>query len=471
MSFARVDHLMPLANSFGAPAPAPAFEPTHTPLALPPKLKPARPPRRWPWVLLAIVIVAAAAGWWQFRRPATTARTRFGGAPFRTAKVRRAALEQVLRVAGVTSANQYVTLLTPQMQGSRRSHGRGSFDLTLQELTPGGTQVKKGDVVATFDLQHMTNRLDDYRAWALQHENNLKRLKALLQVSRVNHEQQVLRARAHMEKSALDLKKIPIVSAIQGEKLRLTHEEYRSRFKMLSENTQHVMISEGAAIRRSEADLRQTRIELERAERNAETMSVRAPISGITVMLTTHRGHERVQISAGDQLGPGERFMRIVDTGSMMVTAWVNQVDAQSVRMGVPASIHFDAYPDLELPAHVVGVGSFAQATGWRPSWVRHVAITLQIDELDKRVIPDLSVSADLTLDTAPVSPVVPRECLFTAPGDTQPFVFVRHGEGWEKRPVETGLQNNIDVAVTSGLREGEVLAAEWPGAVQQAGQ
>ena len=382
-----------------------------------------------------------------------------------------AGLEQVLRVAGVTSANRYVTLMSPQMQGSRRSHGRGSFDLTLQELTPGGTMVKKGDVVARFDLQYMMTRLDDYRAWALQHENNVKRLKALLQVTRANHEQQVLAAKARMEKAALDLKTTPIVSAIQAEKLRLTHEEQTSRYKMLASNTQHVLISEGAAIRRSELDLRQTRLELERAERNAEKMAVQAPIGGITVVMTTHRNHENVQISAGDQLGPGERFMRIVDTGSMLVTAWVNQVDAQSVRMGLPASIRFDAYPDLELPAHVVGVGSFAQGTGWRASWVRQVIITLKIDELDKRVIPDLSVSADLKLDTAPVSPVVPRECLFTTPGDTHPFAFVRQGEGWEKRPVETGLQNNIEVAVTSGLHEGEVLAAEWPGAVQQAGQ
>ncbi len=381
-----------------------------------------------------------------------------------------AAVEKTLRVAGVTSANRYVTVMSPQMLGSRRSHGRGSFDLTLQQLTPGGTMVKKGDVVAIFDQQYMMTRLDDYRAWALQHENNVKRLKALLQVTGVNYEQQILRAKANMEKAALDLKKTPIVSAIQAEKLRLNHEEMAARYKMLSGNMRHFMVSETAAIRRAELDLRQTRLELERAERNADKMRVQAPISGITVVMTTHRNHENVQIAAGDQLGPGERFMRIVDTSSMLVTAMVNQVDAQAVRLGLPASIRFDAYPDLELPAHVIGVGSFAQGAGWRPSWVRHVGITLQLDQLDKRVIPDLSVSADLKLEKAPVSPVVPRECLFTAKGEDQPFVFVRQGEGWEKRPVETGLQNHVEVAVTSGLREGEMLAAEWPGAVQQAG-
>ncbi len=464
---------MPRANSLGAPAPAPALEPPQSPQALPPKLKPVLPPRRWPWVLLAVITVAAAAaaGWWTLSRPAATGRVRPAGASFRTARVRTAGIEKVLRVAGVTSANRYVTLMSPQMLGSRRSHGRSSFELTLQQVTPGGTMVKKGDVVAIFDQQYMLTRLDDYRAWALQHENNVKRLKALLQVTRVNYEQQILRAKATMEKAALDLKKTPIVSAIQGEKLRLNHEEMVSRYKMLSGNMERFLVSESAAIRRAELDLRQTRLELQRAERNAEKMAIQAPIGGITVMNTTHRNHENVQISAGDTLGPGERFMRIVDTSSMLVTAFVNQVDAQELRLGLPASIHFDAYPDLELPAHVIGVGSFAQGSGWRASWVRHVGITLQLDRLDHRVIPDLSVSADLKLEKAPVSPVIPRECLFTAKDDDQPFVFVRQGEGWEKRPVETGLENNVEVAVASGLREGEVLAAEWPAGIQQAGQ
>ncbi len=393
--------------------------------------------------------------------------------PFRIAKVRRAALEQVLRVTGVTSANRYVTLLTPRLPGSRTSHGRASFDLTLQELAPGGTFVKKGDIVARFDQQYMITRLDDYRALTLQHENNVKRLKALWDVTRVNNEQQVLVAKGRMQKAALDLKTIPIVSAIQAEKLRLNHEEMVSRYKMLSANTPLLRISETSSILRAEIDLRQTRMEQARAEQNAEKMAVKAPISGIAVMMTTHRGHEHVQISSGDQLGAGQPFMRIVDTGSMLVTADVNQVDAESVSLGLPAHIHFDAYPDLELPGHVVSVGSFARGSGWRSDWVRAVTVTLQIDAPDKRVIPDLSVSADLKLDAAPPSPVVPRECLFTAPGDKQPFVFVRQGGEWEKRAVETGLETNVEVAVLSGVREGDVLAAEWPAGVepQQASQ
>lgn len=463
---------MPRANILGAPAPTRPLESPPSPHRLPPKPKPVERPRKWLWILAALVLLAAlAAGWWLFRRQAVRARTRPGGVPFRTAKVRKAAVAQVLRVTGITSANRYVTLLSPQMQGSRRSHGRSHFDLTLQEIAPSGMPVKKGDVVARFDQQNMINRLDDYRAWMLQHENNLKRLKALLQVTRVNYEQQILAAKARMEKAALDLKTIPIVSAIQAEKLRLNHEEMTSRYKMLSTNMKHFMVSERSAILRSEIDLRQTRMELDRAERNAQKMIVQAPLDGITVMMTTHRGHENVQISAGDQLGSNQPFMRIVDTRSMLVTARVNQVDAQSVHMGMPARIHFDAYPDLELPAHVVNVGSFAQGTGWRASWVRAVPITLKIDDLDQRVIPDLSVSADLKLASAPVSPVAPRECLFNAPGEEQPFVFVRHRDGWEKRPVETGLQNHVEVAVTSGLSEGEVLAAEWPSGVQQATQ
>ena len=136
-------------NPRGAQAPAPALEPPPlSPRAVPPKSKTAPGPRLWPWAI-AVLLLVAAVGWWQFR-PAARGSARPGALPFRTAKVYTGTLQQTLRVTGVTSANRYVILLSPQMQGSRRgtTRGHGDFELTLQKLAEGGIYVKKDDVVA-----------------------------------------------------------------------------------------------------------------------------------------------------------------------------------------------------------------------------------------------------------------------------------------------------------------------------------
>jgi hypothetical protein len=105
----------------------------------------------------------------------------------------------------VTVARNSATLLTPQMWGVR-VHGSNDFAQVLQKLVPGGTHVRKGEIVAEFDNLYMLNRLDDYRASVVQREANLRKLNALLEVKRKAYEQQIRRSRAEMEKGALDLK-------------------------------------------------------------------------------------------------------------------------------------------------------------------------------------------------------------------------------------------------------------------------
>jgi HlyD family secretion protein len=305
-------------------------------------------------------------------------------------------------------------------------------------------------------------RLADYQASAIQHENNLRRLKANREVKRMAHDQMVARAKAALEKASLELKRAPVLSDIKAEKNRLTYEEAQATYRQVSSEEDWVMTSESAAVHASELDLRVAQMELERAQRNAERMIVRSPIDGMVVMMTLRRGGENSQIQEGDQVWPGQPYMQIVDRSSMVVDAMVNQVDAQRLRLGMPARVRFDAFPDLELPAEVTAVGGSAQSRGWRGSWVRSVPVRLRLEETEERVIPDLSVSADLVLDSVEDAVVIPREAVFSG-SDGEPFAWVRGQSGWEKHPLELGLSNNTSVAVISGVDAGAVVAAGLP--------
>ena len=84
----------------------------------------------------------------------------------------------------------------------------------------------------------------------------------------------------------------------------------------------------------------------------------------------------------------------------------------------------------------------------------------LKIDQMDPRVIPNFSVSADVILSSEPNALLAPRECVFY---DPKPFAYVRGLSGWERRDLELGLANNVTVAVRSGLHEGDVIATQPP--------
>jgi len=360
----------------------------------------------------------------------------------------------------------------PSIGGSSGGRGPGGgggseFMLVLQEVAKPGIRVKKGDPVAEFDRQYMLTRLDDYRASVIQTEASFKKMKADLEVTRKNHQQTILSAEADYDKAKLDLTTMPVRSAIDAERLRLALEETEARLKQLKQEVQYVEIGINADTRRAELELQQARVELKRSEANADRMVMKAPMDGLVVMQNMFRGTEFDQIKQGDQLFPGQTFMQIVEPGSMIINATVNQVDAEKLRIGQKARVRFDAFAGLELPAKVHAIGTVAKSSRSRPDWVKEMAVVLKLEEMDPRVIPDLSVSADVILESVEAEAAVPLEAVFYGkeePGkQAQAFVYVRGQKGWEQRPIETGLASNTRIAVLSGLRPDERVALEKP--------
>ena len=221
--------------------------------------------------------------------------------------------------------------------------GGGDFLLVLQELVKPGSHVRKGDTVAEFDRQYMVTRLDDYKATVIQSEASLKRQTADLAVTRKAKEQQLLAAKGAYEKARLDMKTVPVLSALDVERVRLALEETEAKYKQIETELKFLDSSEKAQIRISQLALEQTRAEYKRSEANVERLAVKAPIDGITVMQTTFRSGDIGTVQQGDQWYPGQGFMSIVDPRSMVVTAMVNQTDAEKLRLGLKARVRFDA--------------------------------------------------------------------------------------------------------------------------------
>jgi multidrug efflux pump subunit AcrA (membrane-fusion protein) len=361
----------------------------------------------------------------------------------------------------------------PPSIGSSSSSGRGGggeFSLVLQKVAPSGSIVKKGDVVAEFDRESMLTRLNDYEASVMQSEASFKKMKADLAITKKAHEQSILAAKGEFEKAQLNLKTTPVMSAIETERIRLALEEAEARYKQLLKEVQYVEAGIKADLRVAEIELEQSKVELRRAEMNANRMLMTAPIDGLVVMQNTFRGSEFDQVKQGDQLFPGQPFMQIVDTSSMVVNAVVNQLDVEKIRIGQRAHVRFDAFPDLVLPARVSGVGSVGKSSRYRPDFLKEMSVLLKLDKLDPRVIPDLSVSCDIILEREEASAIVPREAVYleqAAAGAQRAgaYVLVQRGKEWIKRPVELGLENFVSVAVKSGLKPGEVIALEKPAA------
>ncbi|MBL8294368.1 MAG: HlyD family efflux transporter periplasmic adaptor subunit [Bryobacterales bacterium] len=352
--------------------------------------------------------------------------------------------------------------------GGRGGGGGGEFMLVLQDAAKPGSLVKKGDAVAEFDRQYMLLRLEDYNSSVLQTEASFKQLEANLDVSKKAHTQTIEVAKADLDKALLEMKTLPVLSAMDAERRRLALEEAQARYKQLQQEVKFVDIGLKADRRVAELQIKQSKLELQRAEANANRMLMKAPIDGLVVMQNVFRGSEFDQIKVGDQVYPGQMFMQIVDPSSMVINATVSQVDVGRLRIGQRARVRFDAFPDLELPAHIYSVGSVGKPSRSRPDWVKELGVALRLDKMDPRVIPDLSVSCDVILEESEADAIVPREAVFSDTGRdgkiSKPYVLVQGPKGaWSRREVELGVENFTHVIVKSGLKAGEVISLEVP--------
>jgi multidrug efflux pump subunit AcrA (membrane-fusion protein) len=332
----------------------------------------------------------------------------------------------------------------------------------LTKVAEAGSHVKKGQVAAEFDRQYQLNRLDDYKATVMQLDANLKKLTADLAVAKKAHDQLVNGAKADLDKSLLDLKTAEVRSAIEAEDLKLAVQETQARYKQLAQETKLLDSSQHANLLAAEIERNQAKLELDRATLNLDRMIVRAPMDGIVVMQSIWRGGDFGQAQQGDQIWPGQTFMQIVDPSSMVLAGNVNQVDAESLRLGLKARARLDAYPGAEFAARVIGIGAMTRPSFWRPNYTREIPIRFKLEQADSRVIPDLSASADIRLAEEKQAVIVPLSALFQDGGE-KPFVLLRTPVGWKRREIATGLRNHVAVAAHSGISPGDVVAIEWP--------
>jgi HlyD family secretion protein len=420
--------------------------------------------------LIAVLILGAGAAYYLKSESDAKAAAKGSLISVSTTVVASGDLNATVRVNGTVNAENFAALMAPRILGSRSDFGRGGpgggggggdFSLVLLKLANPGIRVKTGDVVAEFDPQNQLQRLDDYKDSAIQQENTVKKMLANLAAVKEAHDQSVRSAKADWDKAVLDLKTADVRSAIDAEKFKLSVEENAAKYKQLLAEAALVDASQTAQIRVSQLNRDQSKIEVGRAEANVKKMTVKAPMAGIVVMQSIVRNGEFGQIREGDQVAAGQPFVQIVDPSSMVLNATVNQVDAEKLRLGMKSVVHLDAYPDIELPATLVGIGAMAKASTFRARFVGEIPIRIKLERTDPRVIPDLTGSAEIILNSERNTMMAPLSAVFAE--ENGDYVFVQGPEGWIKKKVVLGLPSFTMVAIRSGLNKGDVVALQRP--------
>lgn len=225
------------------------------------------------------------------------------------------------------------------------------------------------------------------------------------------------------------------------------------------------------------------RASLNEAEENLRKTSIFAPMDGTISMLIVELG-ERV---VGTEMMSGTELLRIADLNRMEVEVEVNENDIVSVQLYDTALVEVDAYMGRKFKAIVTEIPISAATAGLATDQVTNfnVKILLLADDYSDLVTesnpnpfrPGMSATADIQTSHKYGVFSIPIQSVTTRP-DTANIKDYMAGENKEDedvnkkeelvvafvavedtvfmKVVETGIQNDRFIEITSGLSEGD---------------
>jgi HlyD family secretion protein len=172
--------------------------------------------------------------------------------------------------------------------------------------------------------------------------------------------------------------------------------------------------------------------------------SLRAPIDGTVYS---------IDVGRSDFVEQGKLLFQMADLKQVRVRAYFDEPDLGNLAVGQPITIVWDGKLGKEWHGHIVRLASTIITYNTRTVGEVMVAI----DDGDDGLLPDTHVTVTVTTSSEPNILAVPREAEHRENG--APFVFRIVNDTLVRTPVTTGGISQTKVAITSGLKDGDVVA------------
>jgi HlyD family secretion protein len=202
--------------------------------------------------------------------------------------------------------------------------------------------------------------------------------------------------------------------------------------------------------------------------------TVYAPMEGTISSLSVEQG-ERV---VGANMMTGTEILRIADLNRMEVNVDVNENDIVRVKLGDTALVQVDAYLERDFKGLVTEIANSAESSVTSTDQVTNFKVKiLVLADSYKDLIseknpspfrPGMSASVGIrtmkkdNILTVPIQAVTTRsDTTKPAGSDVRTLVFISNGKYALARDVKTGIQDNTDIEIVSGVKEGEDVISQ----------
>ncbi len=337
-------------------------------------------------------------------------------------------IDRFLRVSGT---------LLPDEQAEVSAEAAGRVIETAVER---GSRVAQGSVLARVAPAETSAQLQEAEANAAQLEARLGLAPG--QAFDAAHVPDAMNARAALDLAEAEFGRI---GSLLEQKV-VSRSEYDQRRMQVEAARQQYQVAQNVA-QQSYRSLEAARARIVLARKASADTSIRAPFAGQVA--------ERL-VSIGDYVTRGARVATVVRVDPMRVELTIPEQSVSLVKVGQPVKVTVEAYPGEVFSATVRFV-SPSLKTDQRALTVEAIATNT-----DGRLKPGLFATALIQQPESTPALLVPATAVETIAGTSR--VYVVNGNKVEERIVTPGEAIGTQIEITSGLSQGESVAADPKG-------
>lgn len=288
-----------------------------------------------------------------------------------------------------------------------------------------GQEVKKGDLVAEIDSTTQENDLETNKARLETYEAQLNSRKISLKIARTKYERE---------------RRLIAKDATSSDKL---------------EDAQNELAAAEAAVAEMESLIRQTRIAVNTAEVNLGYTKISSPLDGVVVSVAVEEG----QTVNANQTTP--TIVKIADLSQMEVKIEISEGDVTKLKEGMAVSFTILSEPDVVYETTLKSIDP-GMTTLTDNKLTETADTTSAIYYYGKLVVPNergvlrigMTTHNTIVIGSVRDALIVPAMAVEYEGGKAR--VKVLDGGRVVVREVKTGLSDNLNIQIVSGLEEGE---------------
>ena len=360
------------------------------------------------WGIALLAVAALAAGMWWWLKPKNEIN-------YLTEPVVRTNIAQTVSATGEISAAQLVDV------GAQASGQITKLHVTL------GQQVKKGDLIAEIDSTSQLNNLNTNKAKLDTYQAQLVSAEIALRSADKKYQREQA----------------------------LWKEDATSREAL--EDAQDAFAAAKASVAELKSSIRQTQIAINTAEADLGYTRITAPMDGTVVAIPVEEG----QTVNANQTTP--TIVQVADLSTMLNKMQIAEGDVNKVKAGMKLTFTTLSQPDNVREATLESIdpglttmsqGSYTTSTDTTDSAIYYYARSLVPNE-DNVLHIGMTTENTIIINQAEKVLAVPKLAVKQRGGKQYVRVLGENNQPQEKE-ITTGLSDNMNTEVKSGLGEGE---------------